>query len=128
MDELFPEGYCKSKKDFEAQMQVQERDSWQPIGSNLEDYQVGEEHFRVYRATFAETRLESYIRRVEPLLIMSIETASTVEYEDPNWSYYLVHNMSAGKELVAVMSVYSSFMDHQRHRRRISQAMTLHHY
>ena len=65
------------------------------------------------------------VKRIEPWLMFYIETASHVDYDDPNWTYYCIHNRDRQNDLVGVVSVYRGYSSLDCCRWRISQALTL---
>jgi len=58
----------------------------------VDSYEVNNQKYNIWKSSFRIEGFEEYVMRIEPLLLMYIETACNVEYDDMNWEYYLVHN------------------------------------
>ena len=60
------------------------------------------------------------VKRIEAWLMMYIETASHIDYDECNWEYYCIYNSSKYNELVGVVSIYKGYSSLMECRWRIS--------
>ncbi len=127
-----PDVFCSEKLPIDRQ--------FKPYGTKIHEYarQVGStsRSFEVYKidstmSEFTNPKFLEYIDRVQTMLVFFIETASFVDTEDSQWTFFLVYekrklsNSEFRYSTIGFLSMYNYYAYPDKVRARVSQVLVM---
>lgn len=87
LGDYLPKPYFTNNNDFMDAVQKDAK-TFQPIGEKISEYTKGEEHFEIYKSSFASDKFREYHSRLQLFVLLFIEGSSYIEDEDEKWEIY----------------------------------------
>ncbi|CEI87586.1 hypothetical protein G6F70_005007 [Rhizopus microsporus] len=133
LQEYFPQGYITKQDDF---IEAVKRDhtTFRPIGEKIHEYtrdgEKGEEHFEIYKCSFANQKFREYHARMQLFVLLFIEGGSYIEDDDEKWEIYTIFKKEGAHSLasyhfVGYCTAYPFYFWPENTRMRISQFLVL---
>ncbi|KAI9499197.1 acyl-CoA N-acyltransferase [Zychaea mexicana] len=94
--DFLPKQDCFSNYDEFVRAVQEDAETFRPIGEKIHEYtressdSGEEEHFEIYRASFADERFKQYHRRMQFFVLLFIEGSSYIEEDDEKWEIYIM--------------------------------------
>lgn len=132
LGEYLPKNYITHYNDFIDAVKA-DAETFKPYGEKIAEYVQNEEHFEIYKCSFASAKFREYHSRMQLFVLLFIEGSSYIEDDDEKWEIYVTfkrekYNDSFMYHFVGYCTTYPFYCWPENTRMRISQFLVLQPY
>lgn len=85
--EYLPKNYIAHHNDFIDAVKL-DAETFKPLGEKIAEYVQKDDHFEIYKSSFASAKFREYHSRMQLFVLLFIEGSSYIEDDDEKWEIY----------------------------------------